>query len=123
MSSESEQAERRRYRRFNAPIFVQALGPFKEMRILASKEKIGDISLGGIRVYSDDRYKPGKVLFVELFFPDRSSATLAVEVVWIQDLPPESEARFDIGLRFVNLPPTDLERINNILTDGDLPSE
>jgi Tfp pilus assembly protein PilZ len=87
------------------------------MRILVKQSQIVDISFGGIRVYSDDRYNPGKLLFLELFFPDGASATLTAEVVWVQELPSGFGSRFDIGLRFVNLPPTDVERINKVLTD------
>jgi Tfp pilus assembly protein PilZ len=117
MSSDSDQTEQRQYRRIKAPIFVRALGPFEKMQHLVKQSQIVDISIGGIRVYSDDRYKPGKLLFLELFFPDGASATLTAEVVWVQELPSGSGSRFDIGLRFVNLLPTDLERINNVLGD------
>ncbi len=108
-------ADRRRYRRVRAPIFVRPLGPLALAHSLS--RKVGDISLGGLRAYTDDKYKPGARLELELFFPDKSSATIHAEVVWVQVLPKGAPARFDVGLRYVGVDPKDLDRIAGVLGD------
>lgn len=117
MTHEADQPERRRYRRIQAPVFVQVLGPFQQLLIRTKPAKVNDISLGGVRVYSDDQHKPGKRLTLELFFPDNSSLTVTAEVVWSQSLPEGAPARYDIGLRFINVSSADLERLGTVLSE------
>jgi hypothetical protein len=55
-------------------------------------------------VYSDDETAPGTPLELELVFSDNSSIVCRAEVVWIERLPNGGPARFDVGLRFTELP-------------------
>ncbi len=105
--------DRRRYRRVKAPIFIRPMGPLAR----SLTREIGDISLGGLRAYSDDQRRPGERLELELLLPDGGSATLIAEVVWVQILPEGSAARFDVGLRYLELDPRDLQRIAQVLGD------
>lgn len=73
--------------------------------------RVGDISAGGLRAYSDDRHVPGERLELELLFSDRASITTLVEVVWVESLGDGAEARFDVGVRFVDASRRDLDRI------------
>ena len=74
MTRETDQPECRRYRRIHAPVFVEVLGYLRQKMLIRSKRaKVTDISLDGVRVYSDGMHKPGEHLSLELFFPDNSS--------------------------------------------------
>jgi len=103
--------DRRRYRRARAPILVRPVGP------LAGRDArlVNDISLGGLRAYTDDHHREGERLELELLLPDGGSATCLAEVVWIDCLPDGGPARFDVGLRFVDAADEDLERIGKVL--------
>ncbi len=105
--------ERRRYRRLKAPILVRPVSAL----VYRAKQKVNDISLGGLRAYSDEREKPGTRLELELLFSDGISATVLAEVVWVESLPEGSPARFDVGLRFVDASSEDLDRIAKDLGD------
>ena len=105
--------DRRQYRRARAPIYVRPVGALA----YAVKRQVNDISLGGLRAYSDEAQKPGTRLEMELFFSDVDSVTVLAEVVWVEVLPEGSPARFDVGLRFVDARPEDLDRIAQVLVD------
>lgn len=106
-------SNRRRYQRIQAPIFIRPVGPLSRVR----SQQVANISLGGLRAFSDDKHKPGERLELELFLPDQSSVTVIAEVVWLQELPAGSPARFDVGMRYVDVEPEDLERLAQIMSD------
>jgi hypothetical protein len=106
-------ADRRRYRRVNAPILVRPVGPLAG----GDPRRVRDISMGGLRSYSDDEHRPGTRLELELIFRDGGSAVILAEVVWVEPLPAGGPARFDVGLRFVDAEPEDLEQIQKVLAD------
>lgn len=91
--------DRRKYPRIKAPVFCRPAG----LR-LHSSGQAQDISLGGARVYSDDETAPGTRLELELIFADGQSIVAQAEVVWVEPLPQDAPARFDVGLRFTELP-------------------
>jgi hypothetical protein len=105
--------DRRRYRRARAPLLARPVGPLAR----TEPRPIIDISMGGLRAYSDEPQRPGSRLEMELFFADQGSAVFLAEVVWIEPLPVGAPARFDVGLRFVDADPEDLERIATLLAD------
>lgn len=113
MASDPTGPERRRYRRLQVPILVRPVGALAH-RV---KQKVNDVSLGGLRAYSDDEHKPGARHELELLFPDGTSATVLAEVVWVTPLAEGAPARFDVGLRFVDARPDDLRRIAQLLGD------
>ncbi len=114
MSADHPGPERRRHRRIQAPILIRPVSP------LASRVKpnVNDVSLSGLRAYSDEEQKPGTRLELELLLPDGGSATVLAEVIWITALPEGASARFDVGLRFVDVLPEDLSRIARVLDEG-----
>ncbi len=109
----STQSGQRRYRRVRAPILVRPLGPLARL----APRQVTDISLGGLRVLSDEPQRVGDRLEIELVFPGGGSATCTAEVVWGEALGPVAAARFEMGLRFVEVDPDDLERIAAVLDD------
>src|SRR5688572_20051828 len=112
------QAERRKYKRLNAPVFCRPLG----RSMSASQEhkplSVQDISAGGVRVYTDDRHTEGDRLELELWLPDGEGITLDTVVVWIEALPQAEPARFEVGLRFVDVAEKDLERLQAVLKEA-----
>ena len=69
--------ERRTFRRMQAHVSVRPVSILAR----AVPRRVGDMSLGGLRCYSDDEYQPGKRLELELFFLDGRSAIVLAEVV------------------------------------------
>ncbi len=102
--------DRRKYRRVHAPIFIQPVGPLQ-------RHTLRDVSLGGLRAYSDEAHEAGERLQLELLLPDKSSITVLVEVAWVNELPKDAPARFDVGLRYIDIEPEELERLSVVLKD------
>lgn len=103
--------ERRRYRRIQAPVYCRPAG----VTLLARHREAVDISLGGVRVYSDDRHRPGALVKMEFFVEGCPAATYTAQVVWVEDLPPGSVAKYDVGLKFVDLSPEALAFLTSVL--------
>lgn len=109
--------ERRKYKRLNAPVFCRPLGRSMSASQETEKLKVEDISLGGIRVYTDDRHKVGDRLELELWLADGDGITLDTTVVWIETLEKAEPARYEVGLRFVDVAKADLARLEAVLKD------
>jgi hypothetical protein len=87
-----------------------------------------DISLGGLRIYSDQDYRVGEFLRLDIFFPPAQHVTFAAEVMWTKTLGKGAPARFDLGLAFVELHPDALKVLLSALgsageVDGSPESE
>ena len=108
-------AERREYRRVQAPIAVRPVGIFQQY--LA--RPVQDVSRGGLRAYSDEKQRVGERCELELFLPEGPSITVVAEVVWIEILPEGSPARFDVGMRYIEIRREDLARIAAFLPEAD----
>ena len=108
------EVDRRQFPRLKAPVFCRPAG----LRFHNTGETL-DISLGGARVYSDDETAPGTPLELELVFSDNSSIVCRAEVVWIERLPDGAPARFDIGLRFTELPADAAGRLAQVLAPAE----
>ena len=111
MAKPADSQERRHYRRVNAPITIRPVS------ILAGvvPQRVNDVSLGGLRAFSDEPHKVGKRLELELIFPGGKSATVLAEVVWVETLPPGSPAAYDVGMRYVDAAPGDLHIIQEAI--------
>lgn len=108
-----ESIDRRRYHRARSAILVRPAGPLTRV----GPRQVRDISVGGLRAYSDDLQRVGAKLEIELAFPDGGGATCLAEVVWAEALPAGAPARYELGLRFLQVEPEDLERITALLED------
>lgn len=74
-------------------------------RRLLRRHKVIDVGLGGIRVYSDDPFTIGDRLELDLLSGDGEDfVTCLSEVVWIRELGEGQPARYDVGLRFLEIP-------------------
>ena len=112
--------ERRKYRRIHAPLYCRPAG----MHFLARQYQAVDVSLGGVRIFSDDPLQVGELLKMEFFLPDTRPVTYTAEVVWVEPLPKGAPARFDVGLKFLQLEPATLSLLVGGLgpleeSDGD----
>lgn len=85
------------------------------MKFLARQREPVDVSLGGVRIFSDDPLKIGELLKMEFFLPDVEPVTYTAEVVWIDALPAGAPAKFDVGLKFIQLDPGALKLLMRVL--------
>jgi c-di-GMP-binding flagellar brake protein YcgR len=110
----SEQ-DRRQFKRVHAPVYCRPVGP--SLRFSTERSKPTDISRGGMRIYAEQAPTKGSELDIELFLPDNVSVACRVQVVWIEELPAGSPARFDVGLRFVDITDEDRARLGGVLDE------
>ena len=97
----SPSANRRRFRRVQAPILVRPAG----LLAWAAARTVTDISLGG---YPDLRRRAGPVgrrLELELLFADGRTATVLAEVAWAEALDEGAPARHEMGLHLISAGP------------------
>ena len=113
MEPYESQSERRQYPRIRAPILWRPVGP------LTSSTPLIDISLGGLRVYSDISHKTGERMEIEVFLHNGTTVTCLVEMAWCRELPEGSHAAFDLGLQFVDLSPEGLARLSTVLESDE----
>jgi len=74
-------------------------------RRLLRRRQVIDVGLGGMRVYSDDPFVKGDRLEIDLMSRDGDEfVTCLTEVVWLRDLGEGQPARYDVGLRFLEIP-------------------
>jgi uncharacterized protein (TIGR02266 family) len=112
----AQEDERRKYPRLKAPVFYRPTGlPLLRALRRAAKERAVDISLGGVRIYSDDALTMGERLELDLFFPDDTTLSAKGEVVWVNELPEGSPARYDVGVRFDKMDEHDRSRLSEVL--------
>ena len=89
--------ERRRFPRLAVPIF------YRSPRLFAPRKPASDVSRGGVRVLTDDAFRPGQRLEIELFLPGGRSFSVDVRVSWSRALPEGDFAKFEAGLEFLGL--------------------
>jgi len=67
----------------------------------AKKQRVSNLSLGGVRVYSDERLEIGQELELEFFLLDGSVLEAKARVIWVKELPPGSKGVYDVGMEFI----------------------
>jgi hypothetical protein len=108
----SGEDERREFPRLHATIYCRPRG----FSLFKGRREPQDVSLGGIRIFSDEPMKLGTRLNIEMFVRDDDKPVVAgVEVVWIDELPADAPARFDVGLKFIDLSDRVVEKIQFFL--------
>jgi hypothetical protein len=108
-------AERRQYRRIQAPVYCRPAG----LQFLERNQEPIDVSMGGVRIYSDLPLKIGELMKLELFLKDSPPITYTAEVVWLEPLPKGSPAKFDVGLKFIHLDPPAIKLLMTVLGPPD----
>ncbi|MDY0096700.1 MAG: PilZ domain-containing protein [Candidatus Vecturithrix sp.] len=116
MSDQENVLNRRKYPRYTAPICYRS-APF-----FSSRKPLVNIGLGGMRIYSDDQFKLGKRLEIELLLPNDEILRFTAKVVWQHPLPQGSVAAYDVGLQFLDIPQEGIERLSKVLEHEPLGS-
>jgi hypothetical protein len=88
---------RRRFPRVKAPVL------FKSTRLFSRRTPVVDIGMGGMRVFSDDPFKVGQSIDIELLLPTGETLECTVKVVWLGLLPEDAPAKFDVGLELMSV--------------------
>jgi c-di-GMP-binding flagellar brake protein YcgR len=107
-------ANRRRYPRLKAPVFYRPAGP----AFLHHRRATIDISLGGMRVYSDDEMTVGTALVIDLLLAEDTTAQCWVRVAWVEKLAESSGALYDVGLEFTDIADEDRRLLVKALAAG-----
>jgi hypothetical protein len=90
--------ERLSYRRVQTPAFWRPAG-LKPFLHLAN----GEGGEARLRMYSDEQQVCGAHLKLELVFPSGEDRSFTAVVAWQDELPPDAPARYDIGLRVLDI--------------------
>jgi c-di-GMP-binding flagellar brake protein YcgR len=106
--------DRRQFPRVNAPVFCRPIG-----RPIFSRRRAADVSQGGMRLYADEAPGVGERLEIELFLPDESEMLCRVEVVWVDELGEGEPARYDVGVKFVDVSAEAQARLSVVLTAAE----
>lgn len=83
--------------------------------LAAKLSRTVNVSMGGARVFSDDRMKIGAKLNLELMPDPDTSVQVFARVAWIDELDEGAPARFDVGLEFLDVPEEMVSRLAAIL--------
>ncbi|MCA1596018.1 MAG: PilZ domain-containing protein, partial [Chloroflexi bacterium] len=106
--------DRRQFPRVKAPVFCSPVG----LALFQDRAAARDISMGGMRVYSDNPYKPGARLELEVFLPGDTSVICKVEVAWCAALV-DDVAAYDVGVRFIGISETDRLHLASVLDESE----
>lgn len=108
---EKYKTERRRFPRVMVPVH------YRSPRILTKKRQVSNISLAGVRIFSDEYLNEGERLELEFILPSGFSVKALARVVWIKEQPPGSAAPYDVGLEFIDLHEKAKNELKAVLED------
>ncbi len=103
--------DRRRFPRLSVPVY------YRPARLFGPRAPARDLSLGGVRILTDDSLAVGKRLEIELFLPDGGSLTVNVRVAWVRPLNDES-AQYEAGLEFLGIDPAQAKLLERCVMDA-----
>jgi c-di-GMP-binding flagellar brake protein YcgR len=81
----------------------------------AKRQRVSNLSLGGVRIFSDERLDIGQEVDLDFFLPSGAAIEARARVVWIKELPPGSKGVYDVGLEFVKLSKRAREELSSVL--------
>jgi len=84
-------------------------------RTPAKRQHVSNLSLGGVRIYSDERLNIGQELELEFFLPSEATIEARARVVWIKELPPGEQGVYDVGLEFLALSDKARKELSQVL--------
>jgi c-di-GMP-binding flagellar brake protein YcgR len=103
--------ERRRFPRVKVPIY------YRSARLLGPRKPAHDMSVGGIRIYTDDELSVGRRLEIELFLPDGGSLNIDVRVAWVKALDRNDFSQYEAGLEFLAITPEQAQLLQRCVMD------
>jgi hypothetical protein len=83
--------------------------------LIAKLSRTVNVSMGGARVFSDDRMKIGSKLNLELMPDPETTVQVLARVAWIDELADDAPAKYDVGLEFLDVPEEMVSRLAAIL--------
>ena len=101
--------KKRRYPRLKAPV------SYKTTKVIGQKHQAPNVSLGGMRIYSNTYYQKGQTVNIELSLPSGQTVVALTRVAWIEAYPEDSKALYDLGLEFIHMPPDAMRELKNEL--------
>jgi hypothetical protein len=104
-------SDRRRYPRLQAAVFCRPAG----VGLFHEKPNTRNLSLGGARIFSDEEFKTGHRLELDVVLPSGEFLRCWAEVMWVTSREPDGDAKYDVGLRFTDLAETDIQRLAAVL--------
>jgi c-di-GMP-binding flagellar brake protein YcgR len=104
-------SDRRRYRRVQAEVLYRPAGA----EIFHHKRNTQNVSLGGMRVFTDEELALGARLDIDVLLSEGAPVRCWAEVVWLLKLDDGGPAKFDVGLRFTDMAPSDVQRLAAVL--------
>ncbi len=104
--------DRRRFPRVKAPVYYRPANAFE------TNSQASNISLAGVRIYSNKPFKKSQTMEIELLLPNGNSLKAIVKVVWISALPLGSEALYDVGLEFLNIADDVIPKLQSVLEES-----
>jgi c-di-GMP-binding flagellar brake protein YcgR len=107
-------ADRRRYPRMAATVYYRPAGP----AFLHHRRSSVDVSLGGMRVYSDEEMRVGDSLELDLLLGEETTVRCWARVAWVERLGQSDSARFDVGLEFTDMADGDRSLLTAALRRG-----
>lgn len=90
--------DRRHYPRLNAHVL------WRSPRLSGPRRPANNVSLGGMRMYSDENIPVGTRLELELLLPGEEALHLLARVVWVDFLPGGQPAPCDVAVEFLDVP-------------------
>lgn len=114
VSANDSPSDRRRFPRLAAPLFAR---PARLRRV--DWQQVLDASLGGVRIYSDEKYDENSPLELDLFLKDGTVLSCVARVAWKKALPAGGVARFELGLAFTDASPDMLDQLKSVLVPED----
>jgi len=109
MEENNSYKDRRRFPRLPSQVYYR-IGKSQSLR-----QRVSNISLGGLRIYSDTRWDIDEEVELELHFPNGFFGKGSARVVWIKELPPDSGASYDLGLEFLEFPDEVIKELTKAL--------
>ena len=103
--------DRRRFPRVQANVLFRPAG----LSVFHHRRSPKDISLGGARILSDTNFALGERLDLEVLLPDGSAVRCWAQVVWVAMQNESAPAPFEVGLKFTDLAPEDMQRLAGAL--------
>jgi c-di-GMP-binding flagellar brake protein YcgR len=97
-----------------AAVYYRPAGP----GYLHHRRSSVNVSLGGMRVYSDEKLTVGETLELDLLLDKETTARCWARIAWVEKLGHSHGAAYDIGLEFTDMTDGDRRLLMDALRAG-----
>lgn len=73
-------------------------------KVIGRTHPVPNISLGGMRIFSNTHFKQGETVHIELSFADGHKATELARIAWVDAYHKDSDFTYESGLEFIHVP-------------------